>query len=241
MQILCFILRDSGEDSDEDTHSASQNRSRSPIRWPSSDTREKREDRRWPHDRGGERDDRRYHRNGKETRKIRGPFKPDHVVNPSKWTKYDLAEDGTKQLRKSGMSAEQVNKYAAFEFLNELKNKEHEHSNEENQTKDAEIEGKMVFKKPTRNMVKESAEKRMTGGDGGFGGGAGLCVMPEYVVGGEKAADGKMTRQGRKQLTVLGGKTGEREDKEKRTGGKEKKSSQCVNLSHLEDDELGNT
>ena len=44
---------------------------------------------------------------------------PDYVRNPSKWTKYDLKEDGSQVLR--GMSQDQVNKYAAFQFLDEIK------------------------------------------------------------------------------------------------------------------------
>lgn len=44
-------------------------------------------------------------------------YTPDYVKHPEKWKKYDLKEDGTDKL--GDMSADQVNRNAALEFLKE--------------------------------------------------------------------------------------------------------------------------
>ncbi len=224
-------------------------RERSPQRERVSsrhDTRSRGEDRKWPHDhdRRQQRHDSSYHgerheqhRSGRNSRSARAPFKPDHVKNPFKWTKYDLTDDGTRELRKSGMSADQVNKYAAFEFLNTLKKKE--------DVKDeAEViseGGKVVFKKPTRREEKETAKVPAVRDGGGFGAGAGVRIMEKYEVGGEKVKEGKSGRTRRKQLTVLGGEEEESDDAQRRSRSA-KQSHQGISLSHLEEtDEVDDT
>ena len=41
------------------------------------------------------------------------------VRSPDKWAKYSLADDGTNDLK--GLTADQVNKHAALQFLDEIK------------------------------------------------------------------------------------------------------------------------
>jgi len=191
-------------------------------------------------------------RNDRGGRDSRAPFRPDYVVNPAKWTKYDLTNDGTKELRRSGMNAEQVNKYAAFEFLNTLKKNEDEVDSMGNINEGGEAgsSGKVVFKKPTRKMVpgeKNAGEDRggrKEGGGGRFVGGAaaGVAVMPEYVVGREKKLAGGNERKGKKQLGVLGGRTEVEEEEnggeiETKTSGKSKSSQPSISLSHLDEED----
>lgn len=175
-------------------------------------------------------------RQNREQRRFQAPIKPDHAINPNKWTKYDLTNDGTKGLRRSGMSTDQVNKYAAFEFLKKQKELRKEKSDGEDE-REEETGGKMLFKKPAK---KESVrggeiEKR----SGALGGGAGVSVMPEYVVGrrnNEEEED--KGRRGRKQLLVLGGRLDKKEEvKEVREKVREKKGGHGISLSHLEEEE----
>ena len=59
------------------------------------------------------------HRRGRRPARV-----PDHVRNPRKWTKYDLSDDGTHNSEYEGLSSDQLNRRAAFEFLNQLRGKE---------------------------------------------------------------------------------------------------------------------
>ena len=130
--------------------------------------------------------------------------------NPSKWTKYDLKDDGSQVLR--GMSQDQVNKYAAFQFLDEVKKRkessglehvdEHDASNDE--CNDSSVSTKVVFKKPskTRNLASgrqgnedgESDEVNVVSNQLGLSGGV---KMAEYVVGSKTAA--QIHRERRRQ------------------------------------------
>ena len=67
------------------------------------------------------REGRGQHRRGGRGGRYRAHHEPDYVKNPSKWTKYDLKEAGSQVLR--GMNQDQVNKYAAFQSLDEIKKK----------------------------------------------------------------------------------------------------------------------
>ena len=181
-------------------------------------------------------------------RDFRAPSRPDYVVNPAKWTKYDLTNDGTKDLKRSGMNAEQVNKHAAFEFLNALRKDDDDNNEGSVEEGEAESGGKVVFRKPTRKMAQGGNniggdQGGRDGGGGRFVGGVtGMSVMPEYVVGREKPAGGKeRERKGRKQLAVFGSRTTtEEKDGEVETKGsseKIKSSQHCISLSHLGEDE----
>ena len=188
------------------------------------------------------------HRNrgerSREQRRFMAPFKPDYAINPSKWTKYNLDDDGTKGLIGSGMSADQVNKYAAFEFLKKRDELQRE-SSEGNEEEEEKITGgKVIFKKPVKESMRgrcermEEVDKRQ--GEG-VGIGAGVYVMPEYKVGGRKEEIKRGRR--RKQLLVLGQGLDKAEKEEVIEKGKkvrsmrEKKGKQAVSLGHLEEKE----
>ena len=84
---------------------------------------------------------------------------PDYVKHPDKWAKYDLKEDGTEKL--IGMAADQQNKAAAFEFLQQMRARPAESVNcEAGNEPDAGPTGKIMFKKPMRRM-----QKKKEGGD----------------------------------------------------------------------------
>ena len=177
-------------------------------------------------------------RHSREKRRFKVPFKPDYAVNPSKWTKYDLMDDGTKELGSSGMNAEQVNKYAAFEFLKQQKELRKGRS-EGYPEEEEESEGKVVFKKPTKECGRRGRSGGMgvesSGGVGTMRGGGGVSVMPEYVVGGEK----EKVKRGRKKLLVLGGRLDKEveEDVKEQVRNVGEKKGRCVGLSHLEEEE----
>ena len=62
-------------------------------------------------------------------------------MNPSKWTKYDLSTDGTEALKKSGMTEDQVNSFAAFQFLRELRERREREGREEEEEGGSEESG----------------------------------------------------------------------------------------------------
>ncbi len=63
----------------------------------------------------------------------------------SKWTKYDLKDDGTEQL--SGLSAEKINRTVAYQFLDQLKQRNQPEKDDPQDVGNK----KVVFKKPTRS------------------------------------------------------------------------------------------
>ena len=151
--------------------------------------------------------------------RYRAHKEPDYVRNPSKWTKYDLKEDGSQVLR--GMSQDQVNKYAAFQFLDEIKKRKLSSSRttHSNETGNTESENsaettKVVFKKPsksvsrtgkqsrTRDGVKsEDEDLKMRGQESHGASGGGGIKMAEYVVGSKAAA--QIHRERRQKRTKL--------------------------------------
>lgn len=163
---------------------------------------------------------------------------PDYVVNPSKWTKYDLSNDGTEGLKESGMSDDQVNKFAAFQFLKELRERKERESGDRG--KEEEGEGRVVFRKPKRLREEGASNPEGEGSDGkkkavsmggGFGS-SGVLKMPEYVVGGGEKRRVRGLRKIRK---------GEEEGNFAVNGNKSKtvgvKPESCVSLSHLAEEE----
>ena len=177
-------------------------------------------------------------RGGGHGGRYRAHMEPDYVRNPSKWTKYDLKEDGSQVLR--GMSQDQVNKYAAFQFLDEIKKRKSSSSltTHGNETDNIESDNssettKVVFKKPSRSASRtgkhsrtrsrdgvksEDEDLKMRGQEGhGASGGEGI-KMAEYVVGSKAAAQlQRERRQKRAKLVslhseVLEEEGGERED-----------------------------
>lgn len=155
---------------------------------------------------------------GRGGRHSRAPNKkePDYVRNPSKWTKYDLKEDGSQVLR--GMSQDQVNKYAAFQFLDEIQKRKSPSSltaQRSDETGNAESDKsdevtKVVFKRPSKSVSRvgkksregdgvrsEGGESNTRGHEGHSASGEGGIKMAEYVVGSKAAA--QLHRERRRQ------------------------------------------
>lgn len=107
---------------------------------------------------------------------------PDHVLHPEKWTKYSLEEDGSEHLER--LNPNEVNRQAAFSFLNELKDRRKSASKDENgANKDSSsIENKSEkhsFTKASERSTDSYSEERDSQGSSKQG----VNVMPEYVVG----------------------------------------------------------
>ena len=203
---------------------------------------------RQPKERGDKGKMREGHGAGVNRRHHESPRRPlTRPHHPAKWTKYDLSDDGTKELKKRGMSAEQINKFAAFQFLKELKNRKGEAAEGDCNEGEEAIRGqKIIFKKPpgrdgtqeqkvlTSGSGAEKVSGKDTAGDFEDGGrrggvGAGVILMPEYVVGGKKkGGEGKWKR---KKLQVVGrvegnsgnGSGGEEEEGEEQGEGRRKR------------------
>lgn len=111
---------------------------------------------------------------------VGGPSKvPDHVINPKKYTKYDLSDVSKEQM------TDRSNTRAAFDFLNQLKTRNENEDDEKCQEVD---EGKISFKKPIKksnisseasssNVVKDGVKR----------------VMPECVVGMKRSLEKSKT------------------------------------------------
>lgn len=183
-----------------------------------------------------------------EGRRIRREKKilpaPDYLVNPCRWTKYNLADDGTEGLRRSGMSDDQVNNFAAFQFLNELRERKKREREEGEEERGAE-EGKVLFRNPKKSKGEDTVSEGRSDaertkevvGTGDFGSG-GVLKMPEYVVGGGKhrgvGGVRGQRRQGQQQLQVI-----EEEGSGGVTASVGTKTKSCISLSHLEQEEEG--
>ena len=192
----------------------------------------------------------RRHGRGGTGGRCRAHHEPDYVKNPSKWTKYDLKEDGSQVLR--GMNQDQVNKYAAFQFLDEIKKRKvtsslTEHDDEtvtEGSDNSAETT-KVVFKKPSKGASRTGQQGRaegvrsedgtleMRGQEGHSGGG---LKMAEYVVGSKAAAQLHRVRERRQKRTKLVSLQSEEEELESASGdmaatasgGYSEKGAKCV-------------
>ena len=173
---------------------------------------------------------------------------PDYVRNPSKWTKYDLKEDGSQVLR--GMSEDQVNKYAAFEFLDQVKKRKIMSGLEQSGDTDPDEEeiasesAKVVFKKPKRKVGrsehKESLDRdRTVDTQQSHVGSGGGVKMAEYVVGSKAAARLQRERK-QKRAKLISIQTEEDDESDSKEDGKVAASgisSSSVCLSHLEEEQ----
>ena len=97
-------------------------------------------------------------------------FTPDYIKHPEKWTKYDLKEDGTEKMK--GMSADQVNRAAALQFL-----KERKASDKPNNSDKMSPEERITFRAP--NTVEDVAAGQTVCGSSAH-------VMPEYEFGNKR-------------------------------------------------------
>lgn len=119
---------------------------------------------------------------------------PDHVTHPQNWTKYDLSDDGTQNSEYEGLSSDQLNRRAAFEFL-QLRSKEEESRDQDTTPTSASSSrcGQLNFKKPRSEKNKDLKLTRKTVDEGGHQNTAhyqsGALRMPEYVVGSKQARD----------------------------------------------------
>ena len=165
---------------------------------------------------------------------------PDFLSNPAKWTKYDLKDDGTGNWK--GLSEDQKNSHAAFQFLDELKERKHDVDTDDREGGAA---VKVQFRKP-RTPSKDHSHAKDTehppsaihteqsttpsGSSHGTTAGHGVFKMAEYVVGSKAPQQRKQPR-----LSVMGegDEDGERQTK-KRKGVSAKA---VVSLSHLEEEE----
>ena len=132
-----------------------------------------------------------------------------------------MKDDGSQVLR--GMSQDQVNKYAAFQFLDEIKKRKSSSSLTQDSDNTTESDNsaemtKVVFKRPSRSVSKSGKQNRTGLGDSlrkedgdlktksqeghsasdGSGGG---IKMAEYVVGSKAAA--QLHRERRRQRKAM--------------------------------------
>ena len=162
-------------------------------------------------------------------------------MNPSKWKKYDLSHDGTEELKRSGMTDDQVNSFAAFQFLRELRErKERERdkeAGEEAVEMDSRGERRVLFRKRKQGSRESGVGEEVSTPlpashdkerllSGGGGGGAGVVKMAEYVVGDGGRAGAQRKR---KKLQTLGA--------EGKSTGQQKSQSSYISLSHLAEEE----
>ena len=129
------------------------------------------------------------------------------MTNPQKWTKYDLRDDGTKNSDYDELTSDQVNRKAAFEFLNRIRTESRDQ--EITPTNDDIRERSMKFKRPLKSKV--IREERVVAGEDrshvvsgrqrdsrAHPVSSGTRVMPEYVVGTKQQHALRPVRRGRK-------------------------------------------
>lgn len=129
----------------------------------------------WPPSRSDDRRPRSSHNRHRRG----GPSKvPDHVINPKKYTKYDLSDVSKEQM------TDRSNTRAAFDFLNQLKKRNDNEDDEKCQEVD---EGKISFKKPIKKSHSSEASSSNVVKDGV------KRVMPECVVGMKRSLEKSKT------------------------------------------------
>ena len=158
----------------------------------------------WPPSRS---DDRRRPPRHQQQRRL-PPKVPDHVINPNKYTKYDLSDVSKDQL------SDRSNTRAAFDFLRNLKDQKTNAEDIADRKDHQEMvqDGKISFKKPIKNRNEEMAAASSSANvvhDGV------KRVMPECVVGQKKQKSSDDTTKKSKIST----------------------KKQTISLSHLDDEE----
>ena len=132
----------------------------------------------WPPSSGHQRSNKRHShsRPDRPRHRPRPPRKvPDHIVNPDKYTKYDLSDVSKDQM------SDRSNTRAAFNFLKEMKDRQtRESDSSEGQ---ASVSSKVTFKKPIRQLQSTSTPSSTVVKDGV------KRVMPECVVGQKRSKD----------------------------------------------------
>ena len=148
-------------------------------------------------------------------------MRPDYVVHPQNWTKYDLNEDSASDSVCS-MSEEQRNTFAALQFLEDLRARKRggQEKNEECKDKGESSSSAVVFRKPVEPSELQAMESGKETVKATWNH---ARIMPEYQVG---------ARLARKRKTALTSST-DFSDKEKRESSHANSSSVGVHLPHL--------
>jgi len=125
-------------------------------------------------------DNSRRHRQDHHRHRPRPPRKvPDHIVNPDKYTKYDLSDVSKDQM------SDRSNTRAAFDFLAEMKDRQIDKSADSSKDDQNADSSKVTFKKPVRQMQKTST----SGSSSNVVKDGVKRVMPECVVGQKRSKD----------------------------------------------------
>lgn len=151
----------------------------------------------------------RWQRSRESKRSIsrRSQTTPDYIRNPHKWKKYDLTDDGSKDLEER-LTDDQVNRRTALSFIADLRErKETEHLADYHQHSQTSINPdqiKITFRNPKHAGKKSGDSQSEQEARGEVGSGpqltsrkavkglssttqsSGLFRMPEYVVGGKR-------------------------------------------------------
>ena len=123
-------------------------------------------------------DDSRRHRQDRHRHRPRHPRKvPDHIVNPDKYTKYDLSDISKDQM------SDRSNTRAAFDFLAEMKDRNTCKSDDSSKDQNS-GSNKVTFKKPVRKIQSTSTASSSNVVKDGV-----KRVMPECVVGQKRSKD----------------------------------------------------
>ena len=167
----------------------------------------------WPPSRSDQDRQRRPHRDRDQHRRRLPPKVPDHVINPNKYTKYDLSDVSKDQL------SDRSNTRAAFDFLRNLKDKKSDAEEDNIADRKAHQEmvqdGKISFKKPMKKRNEEMAGASSSANvvhDGV------KRVMPECVVGQKKPKSSDDNSIKKSKIST-------------------KNKQKSISLSHLDDEE----
>jgi hypothetical protein len=167
-----------------------------------------------------------------------------------------LKEDGSQVLK--GMSQDQVNKYAAFQFLDEVKKRKSssslsmQHSDETDimESDDSAEMTKVVFKRPSKSISRTGKQSRtqthslrsedgdlktkdQEEGDSASDGGGGGIKMAEYVVGSKAAA--QLHRERRRQRKAKMVSLHSEEKLEEEGAGEREDGADMDNIAELGD------
>ena len=106
--------------------------------------------------REGSRDHR--HQLSERSRDHRPLRAPNYMHNPTKWTKYDLTDDGTShQAGYDGLNDEQINRKAGLDFICSLRDSKAPHTDTPIGGYDETNDRKIVFKRSSKRTVNESS------------------------------------------------------------------------------------
>ena len=166
----------------------------------------------WPPSRSDQDRHRRPHRDRDQQRRRLPPKVPDHVINPNKYTKYDLSDVSKEQL------SDRSNSRAAFDFLRNLKDHKSDADDIADRKEHQEMvqDGKISFKKPIRNRNNEESGASSSSANVVHDGVK--RVMPECVVGQKKPKSSDDTTTKKAKIST-------------------KNKQKSISLSHLDDEE----